>query len=359
MLKTSSMAGERPYMTGRDITRMAFELKEPPRVPVTLFGGGSWMVHSAGTTYADIRKNPEILAEVVIRGFELIGHDLLWLSWGSNYPIHFLGCPIKDDSSDATVLLGTVIESLEQVGSLRIDKVMTNPTLREMIRAQHVIADSIGKKTLVLSTQYGPLTCASKILGMEATMNAMVDDPKGLLALLDFTTELIWAVAEPALRHPDVLGIGLGEPLASGDLISADGFSTFAAPFLTKLVRRARAIGKYCMIHICGNTSKALLNIAEIRPDCFSLDQKVDLGRAKEVLGGKVCVAGNISPTGTFLRGKPEDVVAEARGCVRSWGKGGGFVLTLGCDYPKTVPYENIKALMSIKQEKEAAHHGE
>jgi uroporphyrinogen decarboxylase len=336
-------------MTGRDIARMAFALEEPPRLPVTLFGGGSWMVHSAGTTYAEIRKNPEMLTEVVVRGFERIGHDLLWLSWGSNYPIHFLGCPIKDDSADATVLLGTVISSLGQVGSLSVDKVISNPTLREMIRAQHSIADRIGSKTLILSTQYGPLTCASKILGMEATMSAMVDDPAGLLKLLGFTTELIWAVAEPALRHPDILGIGLGEPLASGDLISADGFAAFAAPFLTELVQRARGMGKYCMIHICGNAAKALPKIAEIRPDCFSLDQKVDLRQAKEVLGGKVCVAGNVSPTGSFLRGRPEDVLAEARSCVRAWGKGGGFILTLGCDYPRTVPFENIQALMSLR----------
>ena len=45
-------------MTGREITKMAFDLEEPPRVPVTLFGGGSWMVHLAGETFAGIKEDP-------------------------------------------------------------------------------------------------------------------------------------------------------------------------------------------------------------------------------------------------------------------------------------------------------------
>jgi len=104
------------------------------------------------------------------------------------------------------------------------------------------------------------------------------------------------------------------------------------------------------MIHICGNTTRILQDIVDIGPNCFSLEKKVDLRQAKEVLGGKVCVAGNVSPTGAFLNGRPDEVIAEARDCVRAWGGGGGFILMLGCDFPKTVPLENVLALMSMKK---------
>ena len=49
---------------------------------------------------------------------------------------------------------------------------------------------------------------------------------------------------------------------------------------------------------------------------------KVDLKKAKEILGGKVCVAGNVVPTGVFLSGTPKEVINEARPCVDAWGKG-------------------------------------
>jgi len=338
-------------MTGREVTQMAFELKEPPRLPVSIFAGGAWMVHWAGKTFAEIKETPEMIADVFIRAFERVGHDFFFT--GSNfvnYPFHFLGCPIQDDSSDPPALLGTVIKSLKEVDSLSIQRVMTNPTMQGIIRSQHLVAESIGKKTLAMTTQWAPLSCAAKILGLEAVLTATIEDPEGLLRLLDFSTELVWALMEPALEHPDILGANFADPVASGDLISPQTFRRFAAPFLKELVKRVRDKGKYSMIHICGNTSKILQDLVDIRPNCFSLEKKVDLRRAKEALGGKVCVAGNVSPTGAFLNGRPEEVVAEAKDCVQAWGKGGGYILTLGCDFPKTVPLENILALMSMKQ---------
>jgi hypothetical protein len=34
-------------MTGREVTQMAFELKQPRRLPVVLIAGGSWRVQLA------------------------------------------------------------------------------------------------------------------------------------------------------------------------------------------------------------------------------------------------------------------------------------------------------------------------
>ena len=338
-------------MTGREVTQMAFELKEPPRLPVSIFAGGAWMVHWAGKTFAEIKENPEMIADIFIRAFERVGHDFFFT--GSNfvnYPFHFLGCPIQDDSSDPPALHGTVIKSLKEVDSLSIERVMTNPTMQGILRSQHLVAESIGKKTLTMTTHWAPLSCAARILGVEAVLAATIEDPEGLLRLLDFSTELVWALMEPALDHPDIMGANFAEPVASGDMISPQTFRRFAAPFLKELVKRVRDKGKYSMIHICGNTSRILQDVVDIRPNCFSLEKKVDLRQAKEALGGKVCVAGNVSPTGAFLNGRPEEVVAEAKDCVQAWGKGGGYILTLGCDFPKTVPLENILALMSMKQ---------
>lgn len=213
-----------------------------------------------------------------------------------------------------------------------------------------MVAEAIGKKTMALTTQWAPLSCAARILGLEAVMIAIIEDPEGLQRLLDFSTELTWAVTEPILEHPDILGVNFADPVASSDMISPPTFRGFAVPYLKELVKRVRDKGKYSMIHICGNTSKILQDLLDIRPNCFSLEKKVALRQAKEVLGGKVCVAGNVSPTDAFLNGRPEAVVAEAKDCVKAWGKGGGFMLTLGCDFPKTVPLQNILALMSMKQ---------
>jgi uroporphyrinogen decarboxylase len=337
-------------MTGREIAKMAFDLEEPPRVPVTLFGGGSWMVHLADETFAGIKEDPDLIADIFIQAFRKFGHDMLLTGSNfTNYPIHFLGCPIEDNSSDSPTLLGTVIQNLDGLSLLKLKKVLENPTMQGIIRSHHLIAQAIGEETFAIQAQWAPFTCAARILGAEAMMLATMEDPDRLGELLKFSTELIWSIIEPILAHEDIQGALIADPVASGDLISPDTFRTFAAPYLKELVGRIRAKGKYAMVHICGDTTGILEDIVDIGPNCFSIDQKVDLKRAKEVLGGKVCVAGNVSPSGAFLSGTPEEVINEANSCIQTWGKGGGFLLTLGCDFPKHVPIDNVKALMSLK----------
>jgi len=337
-------------MTGREIALMAFNHKQPPRTPVTLIGGGAWAVNRAGKTFAGIKEDPAQIADVFIQYFNQFGHDLLWT--GSNlinYPIHVLGCPIKDDSSDGPALQGAVLKSLDDMDQLSIIKVLQNPLMQGIIRSHHLIAEAIGKKTMIIPTQWAPFTFTSRLLGMEATMMATIEDPERLLKLIQFSTDLTWALLEPVLEHEDILGANFSDPAASGDLISPPTFRKFAAPALKDLVQRIKAKGKYSMMHICGNTSKVLQDVCEIGPHCFSLENKVDLRAAKQFFKGKVCVAGNVSPTGAFLSGKPENVAREAKECLAAWGKGSGYILTVGCDFPKDAPLKNMMALMSLK----------
>jgi uroporphyrinogen decarboxylase len=339
-------------MTGRDITKMALDLKEPPRTPVTIFGGGSWMVHSEGETFASIKQNPDNIANIFIKTFQKFGQDLLFTGSNfPNYPIHFLGCPIEDNSSDSPSLPGTAIQSLDDIGLLKIKKVLENQTMQGIIQAHHIIADTVGKETFTMQMQWAPFSCAARIFGAEEMMLATMENPDNLKKLIEFSTELIWAVIEPILSHEDIQGALIADPVASGDLISPETFKNFAAPALKEIAGRIKDKDKYVMIHICGDTSRIFEDILNIGPHCFSVDQKVDLKEAKEIFGGKVCIAGNVAPSGAFLSGTPEEVTNEASSCIEAWGGGGGFILTLGCDFPKHVPIDNVKALMSLKEQ--------
>lgn len=335
-------------MTGRDVVKTAFDLKEPPRIPTTLIAGGSWAVHTAGETFVGVKENPERIADVFVQAFKKTESDCLFLASFGNYPIHFLGCPIIDNSSDTPVLNGSAIQSLDELDSLNIEKVRNNPIMQGIIHSHHLVGEATGKDVCVMASQFAPFTCSARILGVEPTMVAILEDADRLLKLIRFSIEFVWSYIEPILEHDDVSGIFLGDPVGSGDLISPDTFRRFVAPALKEIVRRIKAKGKYAMVHICGDTTRILEDIVDIGPDCFSLDSKVDLRKAKEVLGGKICVAGNVSPTGAFLSGTPDEVIREGKACVEAWGEGGGYVLALGCDFPPNVPFDNIQALMSL-----------
>jgi len=337
-------------MTGREIAQMAFDLKKPPRLPVTLIGGGAWIVQHLGKTFAGIKNDPAQIADAFLQFYRLFKGDLLWT--GSNflnYPVHFLGCPIKDESADSPALDGTAIKSLDEIGRLSIEKVLQHPTMQAIIRSHHLVADAIGKQAMIVPTQWAPFTLTARILGLEALLVATIQEPEKLSQLIRFSTELTWAVMERILEHPDIPGANLSDPVASGDVVSPLTFRQFSSPAIRDLVDRLRARKKYAMVHICGNTTRVLEDILEIHPHCFSLENKLDLKTAREILSGKVCAAGNVSPTGVFLSGTPEQVKDEARACLAAWGDGGGYILTVGCDFPKQVPLENLNALMSFK----------
>lgn len=337
-------------MTGRDVIESAFAQEKPPRIPVALVAGGEWYVHLAGKTFAEIKNDPKQIAAVFVNAVRKVGQDLLWTGAGLlNYPAHFLGCPIEDHTSDSPKLTDTVINNLDDIDALDFRPVLENETCRALIESHHIIADEIGKETVVLSTLWGPMTTAARILGTESVMMASYENPEKFSELIAFATEYIWALGEPMLEHPDVLGLNISDPVASADMISPQLFRRFVTPCLKALVARMKAKGKYASIHICGNSTPLLDDILRIAPTCFSLESKVDLTAAREKLGGKVCVMGNVSPTGSFLTGTPEAVVQEGKDCIHAWGDTPGFVLSVGCDFPKKVPLENVMALMSLK----------
>jgi uroporphyrinogen decarboxylase len=337
-------------VTKRELVQMALELKKPPRIPVALLGGGAWAVRHAGTTFAAIKNDPERIAEVFVRFCRLVGNALLWT--GSNflnYPAHCLGVPIKDDSADSPALEGTVLQSLDGLDQLSVEKVLRHPTMQAIIRSHHRVADQVGKETFVMPTQWAPFTLAARILGVERLLMASIEDPDRLLRLIRFATDLIRSILEPVLDHPDIPGTNFSDPVASCDVISPAAFRRFAAPFLAQLCQWVKAKGKYCEIHICGNTTPLLADLLTIGPHAFSVENKVNLKEAKSALGGKVCVVGNVSPTGPFLSGTPAEVIAEAQACLKAWGDDGGYILATGCDFSNQVPLENMLALMSVK----------
>jgi hypothetical protein len=65
-----------------------------------------------------------------VQAFKKVESDFLFLASFGNYPIHFLGCPIIDSSSDTPVLNATAIQSLDELDSLDIEKVRNNPIMQ-------------------------------------------------------------------------------------------------------------------------------------------------------------------------------------------------------------------------------------
>jgi uroporphyrinogen-III decarboxylase len=74
--------------------------------------------------------------------------------------------------------------------------------------------------------------------------------------------------------------------------------------------------------------------------------EKTNMKKAKEVLGGTVCIAGNV-PSALLVYGTPEEVDAYCKQLIEDCADGGGFILEAECEVPWDSKPDNIRAMIA------------
>jgi uroporphyrinogen-III decarboxylase len=76
---------------------------------------------------------------------------------------------------------------------------------------------------------------------------------------------------------------------------------------------------------------------------------QTDMARAKEVLGDKACIIGNV-PTSLLMTGTPQEIKEYCRKLIEVCAPGGGYVLSGGANIDKGNP-DNLRAMMEAVKE--------
>lgn len=77
--------------------------------------------------------------------------------------------------------------------------------------------------------------------------------------------------------------------------------------------------------------------------------EDTDMAKAKEVLRGRVCVAGNV-PASLLVAGTPDQVKAYCKNLIDTAGKDGGFIMTTGSSPEDSKP-EDMRAMFDFTRE--------
>lgn len=94
---------------------------------------------------------------------------------------------------------------------------------------------------------------------------------------------------------------------------------------------------------------------AEIGADALGLDWAVDIGAARERVGHKVALQGNLDPA--ILLSTPEAVKKEVANILASYGHGDGHVFNLGHGITQWTPPENAAAMLEAVREQSKQYH--
>jgi uroporphyrinogen decarboxylase-like protein len=166
----------------------------------------------------------------------------------------------------------------------------------------------------------------------------LVDDPDGVKQEAGDMVDRALARSEAEMD----LGVWDGFALCAdycfndGPFLSPAQFGEFVAPYLARLIQGYRDQGYYAIKHTDGQIMPIIDQLVQCKPHALhSIDPQagVDIAEVKRLYGKELCLIGNVN-CGLLQNGTDEEVIENARYCLRHGMPGGGYVFgTSNCVY--------------------------
>ena len=326
--------------------------KIPDRLPVCLHNF-MMAAREARIPMEKYRVDPKAIAQAHLQALEKYGHDCLLIDTDTTLLAEAMGAQAECAPDEPGRIVRPAIESLAEVDRLKAvnpERDGRSPALLEAVR---LLASQIGKEVAIRgNADQMAFDLACMVRGTEEFLMELAAEPDNpaIRELLEICFESHLAVHRALIKAGAHL-TSLGDSLAGPDVISPKMFDRFARPYEERLVKTLVAEGIFTVVHICGDTTRILPFLAQYDFCGFELDYKTEAAIAKNTVGARHVLFGNIDPSGVIARGSPQEVRAATWRLMSIWKPGGLFVLNAGCAIPPTTPPENIRALIETAHE--------
>jgi uroporphyrinogen-III decarboxylase len=235
--------------------------------------------------------------------------------------------------NDVASIARTHVTSLEDPRIARAE--LFHPGMFETFEA---IDGAARRRAAVCVGLTGAFSQLGFLLGLENLLMAMVDRPRQVHAALRRRQEIALRQVEEICRA-GARFLWIGEGMASGSLISPAMYAEFVLPHEQELAREIRRRGALSLLHICGDTTKMLNQVAESGADGCDVDAPTDWSAAVSILAPRMSVKGNINPL-LFLPENLERLPAACEETLRTAAGVKGFILSTGCLVPRDAARE-------------------
>jgi len=176
--------------------------------------------------------------------------------------------------------------------------------------------------------------------------------PGKIKAAMDATCDDLIQNALDVIKRTGIPLVFIVLERGSGFYYRTDIFEEFEWPYLQRYVDAFLSEGITPWFHFDTDWGINLPYLKELpKGKCVcDLDGMTDIFKAKEILGGHMCISGDVSAALLSL-GAPEDVEEYCRRLIDKVGRGGGFILTTGCECPVDAKFENVKKMIDVAKE--------
>ena len=192
----------------------------------------------------------------------------------------------------------------------------------------------------IVGNVVGPISVANSVQDAVTYHKEMRKKPEKMHAFMSFVTKTCADFAvEMAKAGADLICIS--DPSGTGEILGPKMFDEYCVTYVNEIIRAVKPYGVKTLVHICGQMSSVYEQMDKIEADALSFDAIVSLRKAKEALGEKHIIVGNIS-TFALETNNTEKAAALARNCA----KGASDVIAPACGLGTGSPLENIQTLL-------------
>ncbi|WP_434295812.1 uroporphyrinogen decarboxylase family protein [Clostridium botulinum] len=307
---------------------------------------GVTMAPFIGVTARDYYHSAQLMADLEIALFKRLRHDGVSISTSLRGVAEAMGSKVGYPEYGISYLIEPAINSIDEIESLKVVDPLKDGNLPTLLEAIKLTRDALMDEVDVGATMSGPFSVAASVVGTENLLKWMIKYPKKVHTLMDIVAESNNRYIEEVAKLG--VSIGFADPVSSTSLISPKQFREFSLPALRKNISKIKEkTGGAPGIHICGKSKELWEDVVNAGISNFSIDNAEDLEEAKNIMGDRVVITGNVPPVDIVYGGNKEAIFKSVKECIKKGHDSKkGYILSTGCQIPMHTPIENIEMFM-------------
>ena len=333
-------------MTSFDRVMTSVKHKEPDRVPFMPFAQ-TFTAKFAEIPFSAYVSKAEKFVEGQLKALRAFGWDAVCFSSDVGMYAEACGAKIDFPYDDVPRIVKPVLSHTSLYNDFKNLK-MPNPLksgrLTESIHAIEMIKKELKGEIPIIGWTEGPFQGVTLLTGADPMQFFYIlDHIDEFNEILDWYTDFEIEVAR-AMYEAGADIIGIGETAAY--FMSPNFFNQFCLKPEKRACDAIKKLGMIPLIHCCGYVPQCIHFSIETNPGgAIQFDYQVNLAWAKQLLREKVTIMGNLDYN-KLTNSDIKQVYDDCTKHIQIAAEGGGYWLAFGCEIPRELPYQNMRAII-------------
>jgi MtaA/CmuA family methyltransferase len=309
-----------------------------PLFPLLMF----FAADRAGLSFREYATNGHALAHAQLKMLDRWGLDAITVCSDAFRLPADLGGDMQYPEERTPSMSEPLVRSKADLKKLkRPDPTAAGSRMGDRVEAVRVMAEAAGDRCVIVGWVEMPFAEACSLCGVQNFMLMLYEKPDLAHKVLEWVTDIEVEFGRAQLEAGADM-IGAGDAAAS--MLSPKLFGEFALPYERRVVDGIHDAGGLIKLHICGDTSRLIDQMAQAGADLYNVDHQVKLAEAKRVYKeyGR-CLKGNVNPVEEMMRSTPKKCEALCHKCINIAGPE-GYMLSAGCEVPAATTDEVFEA---------------